>query len=57
MATKALISGAIVAAVCSAPAYALRPFEGTDASVAGPGEPEVELGYLAYLQDSIQIRR
>jgi hypothetical protein len=54
MATKTLISGAIVAAVCSAPAYALRPFEGTDASVAGPGELEVELGYLAYLREGAQ---
>jgi hypothetical protein len=54
MAAKALIGGAIVAAVCSAPAYALRPFEGTDASVADPGELEVELGYLAYLREGAQ---
>lgn len=54
MATKALINGAIVAAVCSAPAYALRPFEGTDASVASPGELEVELGYLGYLREDAQ---
>jgi hypothetical protein len=54
MATKALISGAIVAALCSGPAYALRPFEGTDASVAGLGELEVEMGYLAYLREGRQ---
>ena len=51
MATKVLISGAMVAAICSAPAYALRPFEGTDAGVAGPGELEVELGYLAFQRE------
>jgi hypothetical protein len=44
MNTKGLICGAILAAAWSAPVYALRPFEGTDASVAGPGEFELELG-------------
>lgn len=51
METKALICGAILAAACMAPAYALRPFDGTDASVAGPGELELEFGYLGYLRE------
>jgi hypothetical protein len=43
---KWLVSGS-VAAVCltawSAPAWAYRPFDGTDAAVAAPGEVEIEL--------------
>jgi hypothetical protein len=31
------------AAACSGPAFAYRPFDGTDAAVAAPGELEVEL--------------
>jgi hypothetical protein len=54
MATKAFITAAILAVVCATPAYALRPFEGTDASVAGPGELEVEFGYLDYLREGAQ---
>src|SRR5947207_777068 len=30
-------------AICSAPAFAYRPFDGTDAAVAEPGELEIEL--------------
>lgn len=35
----------------SASAGAYRPFDGTDADVAGPGEVELELGPVAYLQE------
>ena len=34
---------ALAGGVCSEPAFAYRPFEGTDAAVAAPGELEVEL--------------
>jgi hypothetical protein len=54
MDTKALICGAILAAIWSTPACALRPFAGTDAAVAGPGEVELELGYLGYLREGSQ---
>jgi hypothetical protein len=43
---KWLVSGSVVAlsvAVWSAPALAYRPFDGTDAAVAAPGEIEIEL--------------
>src|SRR6516162_11039380 len=30
-------------AACSGPAFAYRPFDGTDAAVAAPGELEIEL--------------
>ena len=33
----------ISVAACSGPAFAYRPFDGTDAAVAAPGELEVEL--------------
>ena len=32
-------------------AFAYRPFDGTDAAVADPGEVEVELGPLGYLRE------
>jgi hypothetical protein len=51
MNTKACICWAILAAAWAAPAYALRPFVGTDAAVASPGELELELGYLSYLRE------
>jgi hypothetical protein len=54
MDSKTLICGAILAAIWTAPAYALRPFVGTDAAVAGPGELELELGYLSYLREGGQ---
>ena len=34
---------ALAGTVCSGPAFAYRPFDGTDAAVAAPGELEVEL--------------
>src|SRR3979490_389389 len=36
-------AGAFGVAVCSQPALAYRPFDGTDAAVAEPGEMEIEL--------------
>src|SRR5437868_4706323 len=36
------------------PARALRPFEGTDAAVAGAGEFELELGPATRLRESAQ---
>ncbi len=45
---KLLACAAACAALWSAPAHALRPFEGTDASVAEPGVFELELGPLSY---------
>jgi hypothetical protein len=54
MGTTAFKCGAVLAAMLSAPAYGLRPFEGTDASVADPGTLELELGYLSYLREGTQ---
>ncbi len=45
---KLLACAAVCTAFWSTPAYALRPFEGTDASVAEPGIFELELGPLSY---------
>src|SRR5207253_9284581 len=43
------ISGAV--ALCAAPAsFAYRPFDGTDAAVAGRGELEIELGPAGLLR-------
>ena len=43
---KRLVSGSVIA-LCliawSGPAWAYRPFDGTDAAVAAPGEVEIEL--------------
>jgi hypothetical protein len=36
--------------VLAAPARAYRPFDGTDATVADPGETEIELGPVGYLR-------
>lgn len=33
------------------PAYAYRPFDGTDASVADPGEIEMEFGPVGFLKE------
>ncbi len=41
-----LASAALVATSVSSPAYAYRPFDGTDAEVADEGELEVEVGAL-----------
>src|SRR5882757_2160222 len=38
-------------AVCSTPALAYRPFDGTDAAVAAPGEVEIELQPAGRLRD------
>lgn len=42
---------AICAIAWCGPALAYRPFDGTDAAVADPGEVEVELGPIGYLHD------
>lgn len=47
---SALAPAAILACWC-APAEAYRPFDGTDAAVAGTGEMEIELGPVEYLRD------
>src|SRR5450759_2228633 len=44
--SKRLVSGSIIAVYLiawSGPAWAYRPFDGTDAAVAAPGEVEIEL--------------
>ena len=42
---KTLVSGSVAVSLAtwSAPAWAYRPFDGTDAAVAAPGEVEIEL--------------
>lgn len=39
---------------CASDAWALRPFDGTDADVAAPGAFELELGPLGHLRDGAQ---
>lgn len=51
---KTALYGAILGMTWVAPAHALRPFEGTDASVAEPGVLELEFGYLGYLREGTQ---
>jgi hypothetical protein len=42
----------VVGLACATPsAFAYRPFDGTDANVADPGEVELEIGYLGYVRD------
>lgn len=48
---KAVALIPLLLALLPPPAAALRPFVGTDAAVAGPGELEVEFGYLSYLRE------
>jgi|SRR5450755_4560528 hypothetical protein len=51
---KRLVSGACIAlglAAWSDPAAAYRPFDGTDAAVAAPGEVEIELQPAGRLRD------
>jgi len=48
----ALASGAICGG--TAPAFAYRPFDGTDAAVTGPGQAEVELQPAGRLQEGSQ---
>jgi hypothetical protein len=45
---------AIVCALQAAPAHAMRPFNGTDASTAEPGAFELELGPAGYLHSGLQ---
>jgi hypothetical protein len=52
---KRFVSGSCVAsalAAWSAPAFAYRPFDGTDAAVAAPGEVEIELQPAGRLRDA-----
>lgn len=42
---------------CAQPAYAYRPFDSTDAAVAGPGEFELELGPLGRLREGSKKHR
>src|ERR1700680_3050510 len=52
---KRIASGLCIAsglAVWSAPALAYRPFDGTDAAVAAPGEVEIELQPAGRLRDA-----
>jgi hypothetical protein len=52
---KRLTSGSVIAlslTAWSAPASAYRPFDGTDAAVAAPGELEIELQPAGRLRDS-----
>jgi hypothetical protein len=44
------LAGAVLAGLWTAPAQAMRPFEGTDASVAEAGVFELELGPLGYVR-------
>ena len=46
----ALASATALACWC-ATAQAYRPFDGTDAAVAAPGEMEIELGAVEYLRE------
>lgn len=52
--SKWLVSGPVIA-LCliasSGPAWAYRPFDGTDAAVAAPGEVEIELQPAGRLRD------
>jgi len=45
-----VFAGAVLSALWAAPAQAMRPFDGTDASVAEAGVFELELGPLGYVR-------
>jgi hypothetical protein len=45
------LSAALLLAMLAAPALAYRPFDSTDADVAGPGEFELELGPIGWLRE------
>jgi hypothetical protein len=47
----ALLGAALALGAGAAPSFAYRPFDGTDAAVAAPGEVETELGPLGYLRE------
>jgi hypothetical protein len=51
MRCAALLLGMALALVPGGGAMAYRPFDGTDAAVADPGEFELELGPLGYLRE------
>ncbi len=51
MKRAAALLGLALAAGAPTAAQAYRPFDGTDAAVAGPGEFELELGPVGYLRD------
>ena len=52
---RLVVSGALLCLPIWAPdAFALRPYDSTDASVAGPGEFELELGPVGYLREGPQ---
>lgn len=53
MSWRALLSSLGVL-LASAPALAYRPFDGTDAAVAAPGEVETELGPAGYLRQGAE---
>src|SRR6478752_5170268 len=49
---RALVGIAGIAVICWArPSAAYRPFDGTDADVAEPGEVELEIGPVGYRQE------
>ena len=48
------LSTALILAMLSAPALAYRPFDSTDADVAGPGELELELGPVGWLREGAE---
>jgi hypothetical protein len=47
----ALVLSPILAVAWSGDALAYRPFDGTDAAIAEPGQIEIELGPAQYLQE------
>src|SRR6266540_3557248 len=48
---RAAVALLLLAGAWPAPAIAYRPFDGTDAAVAAPGEVEIELSPLGYLKE------
>ena len=51
------LSTALLLAMLAAPAFAYRPFDSTDADVAGPGEFELELGPIGWLREGANTFR
>ncbi len=52
-------AGAVVvlsAATCSTPVFAYRPFDGTDAAVAEPGELEANCNRRAHTASRVRTR-
>jgi hypothetical protein len=48
---SATLLGALAALSWSVPAFGYRPFDGTDAAVAEPGQAEIELGPTEYFRE------